>query len=193
MAEQGPNPIELYEAAVQQMLPTIAGIKENQLSASTPCSEWNVQALINHNLRVQAFVNTVLNGAPGDPGQMFTVAEPLPTEGAEAVFTANTNAVLATAKSMNLETVVETPFGAMPAANFLMVPMGDLVIHKWDLAKASSQDTKLDSGLAEVCLNVLEQFFQGGRPGPEIFGPEVNVTSGASVQDRLLGISGRTP
>lgn len=193
MAQQGPNPIELYEAAVQQMLPTITGVKVDQLSASTPCSEWNVQALINHNLRVQAFVNTVLNGAPGDPGQMFTVAEPLPTEGAEAVYTANTNAVLATAKSMNLETTVQSPFGPMPAGNFLMIPMGDLVIHKWDLAKATGQNTTMDSGLAEVCLNVLQHAFESGRPGPEFFAPDVNVPASASVQDRLLGISGRQP
>ncbi len=35
------------------------------MSSSTPCSEWNVQSLINHNLRVAVFANSVLNGAPG--------------------------------------------------------------------------------------------------------------------------------
>ena len=188
---QGPNPIELYEAAVQQMLPIIAGVQPNQLSSPSPCSDWSVQSLINHNLRVAVFANSVLNGAPGDPGEMFTVAEPLPTEGAEAVFKANTNAVLATAKSMDLETVVETPFGAMPAGNFLMIPMGDAHIHKWDLAKATNQSTTLDSGLSEVCYNVLVQAFVGGRPGPEFFAPEVSVPASASIQDKLLGLSGR--
>ena len=72
---QGPNPVELYEASIQQMLPIIAGVKSDQLSSPTSCSEWDVQALINHNLRVQAFVDTVLKGAPGDPGQMFAVAD----------------------------------------------------------------------------------------------------------------------
>ena len=80
---QTPTPIEVYEASVQQMLPIVAGVKTYQLSSPTPCNEWNVQALINHNLRVQASVNTVLIGAPGDPGQMFAVAdEPIPAEGA---------------------------------------------------------------------------------------------------------------
>ena len=191
---QTPNPIEVYEASVQQMLPIVAGVKTDQLSSPTPCSEWNVQALINHNLRVQAFVNTVLIGAPGDPGSMFAVAdEPIPTEGAEAVYTANTDLVLATVKSMNIETVVETPFGPMPAGNFLMIPMGDLVVHKWDLAKATNQNTDIDSGLAEVCLNALKGLFQGGRLGPEFFADEVNIPTGASVQDQLLGIAGRQP
>ena len=175
---QTPNPIEVYEASVQQMLPIVAGVKADQLSSPTPCSEWNVQALINHNLRVQAFVNTVLRGTPGDPGHMFAVAdEPIPNEGAEAVYTTNTDSVLATVKSISMEKVVETPFGPMPAGNYLMIPMADLVIHKWDLAKATDQSTDLDSGLAEVCLDLLKQFFQGGRLAPEFFANEVNVPS----------------
>ena len=192
MAQQGPNPIEVYQAAVQQMLPTIVGVRTDQLSSSTPCSEWNVQSLINHNIRVAAFANNVLNGAPSDPGLMFTVAEPLPTEGAEAVFTANTNAVLATAKSMNLETVVETPFGAMPAGNFLMIPMADTFIHKWDLAKATNQNTSMDSGLAEACYQVLEPGAEMGRQSG-FFGPAVQVPMSGSIQDKLLGLSGRQP
>lgn len=127
-----------------------------------------------------------------NPGQMFAVAdEPIPNEGAEGVYTANTDSVLATVKSMSMERVVETPFGPMPAGNYLMIPMGDLVIHKWDLAKATEQSTDLDSGLAEVCLDLLKQLFQGGRLGPEFFADEVNSPSTASVQDQLLGITGR--
>ena len=191
---QTPNPIEVYEASVQQMFPMVAGVKTDQLSSPTPCSEWNVQALINHNLRVQAFVNTVLIGAPGDISQIFDVVnEPIPTEGAEAVYTANTDAVLATIKSMSMETVLETAFGPMPAGNYLMIPFGDLVVHKWDLAKATNQNTDIDSGLAEVCLNYLKGLFQGGRLGPEFFAGEVSIPSGASVQDQLLGIAGRQP
>ena len=191
---QTPNPIEVYEASVQQMLPIVAGVKTDQLSSPTPCSEWNVQALINHNLRVQAFVNTVLIGAPGDISQIFDVVnEPIPTEGAEAVYTANTDAVLATIKSMSMETVLETAFGPMPAGNYLMIPFVDLVVHKWDLAKATNQSTDIDSGLAEDCLKYLKGLFQGGRLGPEFFADEVNIPSAASVQDQLLGIAGRQP
>ena len=103
------------------------------------------------------FANSVLNGAPGDPGEMFSVADPIPTEGAEAVLRANTAAVLATAKSMDMATTVETPFGPMPAGGFLMISMGDLVIHNWDLSKATGQSSDMDSGLAEACFGFLSQ------------------------------------
>ena len=52
MARQGPNPIEVYESTVQSMLSIVAGVRADQLDASTPCIEWNVQALINHNIKV---------------------------------------------------------------------------------------------------------------------------------------------
>jgi hypothetical protein len=57
---QGPNVIELYEGAVQHMLPTLDGIKTDQLTAATPCSEWNVQALILHNIKTTAFVKGII-------------------------------------------------------------------------------------------------------------------------------------
>jgi hypothetical protein len=48
---QGSNVIELYEGAVQNMLPILGGIRENQLTAPTPCLEWNVQNLVIHFFR----------------------------------------------------------------------------------------------------------------------------------------------
>ena len=60
MAQQGPNPIELYEAAVQAFRQTLSGVKADQMQGSTPCSEWNVQALITHNIQVAAFVEGLL-------------------------------------------------------------------------------------------------------------------------------------
>jgi uncharacterized protein (TIGR03086 family) len=193
MAQQKmPNPIEVYEGAVQLMLPTIIGVKANQLMSSTPCAIWNVRALLNHNIRVQGWTNSVLTGVGGDPSGMFAVDEPLPREGAEAALRANTKAVLATLKSMDLQKVVETPFGPMPAGNFIMFPMLDLVVHKWDLAKATNQSTSLDSGLAGVCFQVLSGALSKGRD-PNFFGAEVAVPANASIQNKLLGLSGRQP
>ena len=60
MAQQGPNIIELYEAAVQQMLPTLGAVKADQLTAATPCVEWNVQNLITHNIKVTAYVQGLI-------------------------------------------------------------------------------------------------------------------------------------
>ena len=190
MAQQGPNPVEVYEATVQSMQTIIAGVRADQLNANTPCTEWNVQALINHNIKVSQFFNIILTGAGGVIPMEVNV--PLPSEGAAAAFEAATSGLLATAKATDLEKVVEAPFGSMPAGQLIMIPFVDMLIHKWDLAKATGQDTSLDSGLAEVCYHRVEHMLSGGRD-PNNFAPAVTVPASASLQDKLLAISGRQP
>ena len=87
---------------------------------------------------------------------------------------------------------MQSPMGEMPAGQFLMLPFGDIVIHKWDLAKATGQETSLDANLAEACFNVMSAGIAQGR---EIgfFGPEVEIAANSSIQDKLLGLSGRQP
>jgi uncharacterized protein (TIGR03086 family) len=190
MAQQGPNPVEVYEATVQSMQSIISGVKADQLDTPTPCTEWNVQALINHNIKVSQFFNSIFTGTGGVNPMEVNV--PLPAEGAAAAFEASTSGLLATAKATDLEKVVEAPFGAMPAGQLLMIPFGDMLIHQWDLANATGQDTSLDSGLAEVCYNVLQHVLEGGRD-PNNFAEALSAPASASIQDKLLAFTGRKP
>lgn len=191
MAQQRPNVIELYEGAVQQMLPTLAGIRADQLSASTPCPEWNVQNLITHNIKVADYAYGIFQG--NNTTNPMEVGDPLPSQGARDAFAAGTTRVLDLLKSIkDLNQVVETPFGPMPIASFVMFPTLDIIIHKWDLAKGTGQDTSLDAGLSEACFGVMQMGAEMGRQGG-FFGPEIQVPITASIQDRLLGLSGRQP
>ncbi len=189
MSQQGPNPVEAYEATVQSMQSIISGVKADQLTTPTPCTDWNVQALINHNIQVSQFFNNILTGTALNS---MEVNVPLPAEGAAAAFEAATSGLLATAKTTDLAKVVEAPFGSMPAGQLLMIPFADMLIHKWDLSNATGQDTSLDSGLAEVCYHVLEGLLAGGRD-PNNFADAVSVPASASIQDKLLAITGRQP
>ena len=191
MAQQAPNVIELYEGAVQQMLPTLAGIRADQLSASTPCTEWSVQNLITHNIKVADYAYGIFQG--NNTTNPTEVGDPLPSQGARDAFAAGTNRVLDLLKSIgDLNQVVETPFGQMLIANFVMFPIMDIVIHKWDLAKATGQDTSLDAGLAEACYGCVQMGVEMGHQAG-IFGPEITVPIAASIQDKFLGLSGRQP
>jgi len=196
MAQQMPNVIELYEASAQGFRRTLAGVRPNQMSNPTPCTLWNVQALINHNIKVAGFVEGVLTGnVTVNP---MDVAGPLPPEGSVAALDAGVDRVLELIKARGaLEKVLNTPFGAMPTAHFMMNPFTDLLVHKWDLAKATGQSTTLDRGLVEVCYNAISPHMDAMRSaefgGQHIFGPAVTVPAGASLQDRLIGITGRHP
>lgn len=192
MTQAKPNPIELYEAAVKAMQPIVAAVKPNQLTSSTPCTEWTVQALLNHNIKVAQWAQGLITSGPAKVNPM-EVTGALPREGAAAAFSSGTAAVLAALKSRGtLEKVVTTPFGQMPVGQFIMFPMLDIVVHKWDLAKATNQNVSLDAGLAQACYNVLQMGVEQGRKGGA-FGPEVKVPINASIQNKLLALSGRKP
>ena len=81
---QTPNVIELYEAAVQHMLPTMEAIKAEQLAEATPCSEWNVQALILQIIKTTGFVQGIIRG--NNTVDTGDVGGPLPQEGAGEAF-----------------------------------------------------------------------------------------------------------
>ena len=61
----GPNPIEVYQAALAQLRPILATGSATP-DSSTTCPEWNVQSLVNHAIAVQNFAFTVLGSGTPD-------------------------------------------------------------------------------------------------------------------------------
>lgn len=192
MTQAKPNPIELYEAASQGFAHALANVKPNQMQNATPCTEWNVQALINHNIAVTGFAYGVLTeNVAVDP---FAVSGPLPAEGAVAAVEAGAAKVLQFVKARGAleKQLPNSPFGPSTVGQFLMAPFLDLLIHRWDLAKGTGQSTTLDSRLVDVCYAAFAPRVEGMRR-PGIIGPEVKVPLNASTQAKLLGIMGRQP
>ena len=196
MAQQGPNPIELYEAAVQAFRATLGGVRADQMQGSTPCTDWNVQALITHNIRVAAFVEGLLQeNITVNP---LDVSGGIPGDDPLKALDDNIAKVMDIIKASGSPDVqINTPFGEMTRGQFMMTPTWDLVIHKWDLAKGTGQSTTLDNSLVEAVYNTFAPMADGMRQmemaGEHIVGPEVTVSAGASLQDRLLGAFGRQP
>ena len=187
-----PNPIELYEGARDYMIPILGGVQASQLTGATPCSEWNVQQLIKHNILVAEMFHSILTG--GEAGNPFAVDGELPEEGAQDAFVAGTNQVLEVIKAPGMleKMLDDTPFGPMTVGQLLMFPFGDILIHKWDLAQATGQDTAMDSSMADVVYKLWAPMMEG-MIGHGVFAPAVAVPANASDRDQLLGLTGRNP
>lgn len=68
----------------------------------------------------------------------------------------------------------------------------DLLIHSWDIARATGQDETLPADeVRRVHENVLTM--GDGLRGEGVCGPAVDVPADAPEQDRLLAFLGRTP
>lgn len=68
----------------------------------------------------------------------------------------------------------------------------DLLVHGWDVARASGQDETLPAAKVARVLADAEALGDNLRMGG-VCGPAVEVPADASDQDRLLGLLGRTP
>lgn len=68
----------------------------------------------------------------------------------------------------------------------------DLVVHAWDLARATGQDETMPAEDVRRVYGTVSSFGDALR-GEGICGPEVKVPDDASEQDRLIGLLGRTP
>ncbi len=72
-----------------------------------------------------------------------------------------------------------------------LVALDELVIHGWDLAKATGQPAGYDGPGLEAVLGMVLHFRGSGIDG--LFGDEVPVPDDAPLFDRILGIAGRDP
>jgi len=66
----------------------------------------------------------------------------------------------------------------------------DVLIHGWDLAVATGQDTTLDPALVDALVEVIAPQAEMLRASGA-FGPEVEVAPDADAQTRLLATLGR--
>jgi uncharacterized protein (TIGR03086 family) len=85
------------------------------------------------------------------------------------------------------------PFGTFPAPMALLINVGEIAVHGWDLAKSTGQDATIDPDVAELLLDFyrsipLDEFRAHGA-----FGPEVEIDPAAPAADRMLGLLGFQP
>lgn len=89
------------------------------------------------------------------------------------------------------EAEIQSPMGAMTlgtAARRFVI--GDVLVHTWDLARATGQDETLDAEAAQRMYDGLKpmapMLSQSG-----MFGPAVDCPADAPIQQRLLSLTGR--
>ena len=68
----------------------------------------------------------------------------------------------------------------------------DLVVHGWDLARATGQDETMDPAEVERIWGMAESLGDNLRRSG-VCGPEIPVSGDAPLQDRLLGAAGSRP
>jgi uncharacterized protein (TIGR03086 family) len=167
------------------MTERIAAVPADRWASPSPCEGWTAREVVQH------LVDT--------PAIFFGLVEqPAPTGGPSVeddpvgAFTHARDAVQA---ALDDPAVAERPYeGFFGPSTFEQgvdqFLSADLVIHAWDLARATGQDERLDPdevhGLYEAMLPMDEAI-----RAPGAFGPKVEPPRGADEQTQLLCFLGR--
>lgn len=180
-------PLEHAVAAARGVL---VNVTADQLGDPTPCSSWDVAALINHIVGGQQFFADALSGQPPSGEQPDYAAGNF-----VAAFDDASSACIAGFQAEGvMERIHKLPFGEMPGSAFMGLAATDTFQHAWDLAKATGQSTALAPELAEALLAQSQMAIQESFRGPEghaPFGPATTAAADAPPADRLAAFLGR--
>lgn len=185
------GPLDAYQVCVTWTAKVLAGVREDQLSASTPCPEWDVRTLAGHLVDVNRVFASAADGSL--PGPEPDVASESAASLLAAYERSAADAVRAFSRPGALDATLVLPLGSISGERALALVLLDNLVHGWDVAKATGQDTAIDPQLAGVGLEVARKFVTEELRVAGAFGPAVPVDADAPVHDRLAGFMGRTP
>jgi uncharacterized protein (TIGR03086 family) len=81
----------------------------------------------------------------------------------------------------------------MDAADNAVVAMEELVVHGWDLSRATGQDLEVPPSAMHRVDQFFELFAEPIASGQGPYGPEVPAPDDATRFDRLIAHTGRDP
>ena len=175
----------------------VTAVRPEQWSNQSPCEAWSARDVVSHIVSMHGYMLQLVDrGLEAGPS---VHDDPL---GAFKAARAAVEAVLDDPQLAGAES--ETPNGHMTIEQHIdEVVSDDMVLHGWDLARATGQDPTIDpddvarlwATTAAIPAELMQKYRTPGAfgPGVEVYGPEVNVSKDAPLQDRLLGLIGRDP
>jgi uncharacterized protein (TIGR03086 family) len=153
-------------------------------SSPSPCPDWTAHEVAKHVVDTTRRVLTRLTG--GDP------TPPDSTEDLAAAWRVESDAVKAAlADPDRAATMVRGMGGEQPWQDLVGTMLcADVLIHTWDLARATGQDDRLDPAAIAAAQAFLEPNDDMLRV-PGGFGPKLEPPAGADEQARFLAFVGR--
>jgi uncharacterized protein (TIGR03086 family) len=180
-------PYDLAPAAVE-IGRLVDGVTEQQFGDPTPCPGWSVAVILDHMI---GLTDAFTDGARKTP--RHDAPEPtadLPAGWRDLLQTRMDGLVEAWRDPAAWSGEATVGGVTMPAELTAAVAADELVVHGWDLARATGQPYQPDPVLVQAALGFAERVADLDA-GP--FGPSVATPADATPFDRLLGAAGRDP
>jgi uncharacterized protein (TIGR03086 family) len=183
------------EPATRVLSGLVGDVRDEQLTAPTPCTEASLGDLIDHvdGLSLAftaAATKTPLQGSQSPSADASRLGTDWRTRIPARL------ATLASAWREEAAWAETTKAGGrdLPAEVAGLVALDEVIVHGWDIAVASGQGFGCEPHLLAAAYAFAQSVVaQNPHGSPGLFGPPVPVPDDAPLLARLLGLTGRDP
>jgi uncharacterized protein (TIGR03086 family) len=179
----------LYQVVTTNTRKLMAAVEAGKWHDSTPCTDWDVQTLVNHLVSGAKNVASIMGG---DGPQNF--GDVLGDDALAAFDAAIGPAVAALQEEGAMTKTVVGRRGEQPAGDYALGQVQEMLVHGWDLAIAIGQDATMDSEALKIsyerALRNRDRLRAGGSTA---WGEgEASVGDAPDLQTQYLSILGRS-
>ena len=181
---------EVHAQALDATDRVVAGIGDQQWDEVSDCEDWTVRELVNHIVTGNYWAEELASGKT-----IEEVGDRLDGDvlGDDPVSVYDDSAVRAAA-AFRAPGAMDAPcavsYGPVPGSVYCGHRFIDVLVHGWDVAKSTGQDTTLPPDLVDACWAVVEPQLDM-LVGSGAFGTTVEVPDDADAQTKLLAVLGR--
>jgi uncharacterized protein (TIGR03086 family) len=174
--DRATNLVQAFDARIQ-------AVDSSAWGNMSPCDGWTAREVVVH---VGDNLLGLGAGLTGGEARKIGADEDIVAAWGEA-----RDGFLGALSTGDLSTVVPGPFGPMPAEQVIgRLVCTDVLVHTWDLARATGGDETLDAAAVAGAYSGLKPMDAMIRM-PGVFGPKVEAPAGADIQTEFLCFLGR--
>src|ERR1700693_2641419 len=147
---------ELHAQALDATGRIVAGIPAGRWHADTPCGGWDVRSLVNHVVAGNLWAAELAAGRSIEEVGDRLDGDVLGSDPLGGYDESSRAAEEAFAAPGALDAPCAVSYGPVPGSVYAGHRFIDVLIHGWDLAVATRQDTRMDPRLVEACFAIIE-------------------------------------
>jgi uncharacterized protein (TIGR03086 family) len=169
--------LDVLSRAIDQAEAVLAEVSADQLSDPTPCSDWDLKALVSHLVADPRNFVAMGRGEEVD----WSAPPPLPDDWT-AEFRSGGDELIGQWREA----------GDSASAQRIDWQTAEFAVHTWDVVRALGLSVELDDEVAQRGLDFMGAALTPDNRG-DVFGPAVPVDDDLPVYDRLAAWAGRSP
>jgi uncharacterized protein (TIGR03086 family) len=184
------------EPATQALSQLVTNVRDDQLTAPTPCSETTLGGLLDHiDGLSQAFTAAAIkSGTEASNAGPSADASRLGTDWRERIPQRLAGLAAAWQDESSWSGMTRAGGQDVPSEIAGVIALNEVIVHSWDIAAATGQPFDCDAELVEAAAGFVRPTATANPDGvPGLFGPAVAGPDDASPLDQLLGLTGRHP